>query len=177
MRLSCLGDGHTYTHTYTHTHWQLADHVWGRWVGRKDQLGHKIMNALTFKHLMCRNNDELVTRQKYLKRKIMRRLLGLLLAHSLAFAVTIMAKNSLCGQFALNLVDCRTEFGAIRALCLVCMCVCEQQHAWNFRLKKAQSVRKHFVFKLKQQVLEASPTSLNTQQLYSIFRSGLGNCC
>jgi len=31
----------------------------------------EIMNALTFKDLMCRNNDELVTRQKFLERKIM----------------------------------------------------------------------------------------------------------
>lgn len=39
----------------------------------KNPVGSKIMNALTFEHLMCRNNDELVTRQKLLKRKIMRR--------------------------------------------------------------------------------------------------------
>jgi len=58
------------------------------------------MNALTFKHLMCRNNDELVTRQKLLKRKIMRRLLALSLGlqlhcYDIAMAQTHSAGNLL----------------------------------------------------------------------------------
>lgn len=51
-------------------------HSAAMWAGdelAKNPVGSKIMNALTFEHLMCRNNDELVTRQKLLKRKIMRR--------------------------------------------------------------------------------------------------------
>lgn len=71
-------DRQTDRQTNRWTHRQLTIWAW-RWVGQKAQYlaqdprltCDEIMNALTFKDLMCRNNDELVTRQKFLKRKIM----------------------------------------------------------------------------------------------------------
>jgi len=71
-------DRQTDRQTNRRTHRQLTIWAW-RWVGQKAQYlaqdprltCDEIMNALTFKDLMCRNNDELVTRQKFLKRKIM----------------------------------------------------------------------------------------------------------